>query len=127
MSAGGSGAASTSSHLPNVVSVSAWYGSISCSIPTWRATSRFTLAVRGWDAAVACALRAPRLGGEGRGRRDPLCTAARHRGGEGEEVDVVRVVRERIDAHRVLPLDEHLVGVDGVVVGLGGVVPPGRP
>ena len=36
----------------------------------------------------------------------------------------MRVVRERIDAHRVLPFDEHLVGVDGVLVGLHGVVPP---
>ena len=64
------------------------------------------------------------LGGECIGRLDRLRTAARHRGGEGEEVDVVRVVRERIDAHRVLPFDEHLVGVDGVLVGLHGVVPP---
>ena len=64
------------------------------------------------------------LGGEGIGRLDRLRTAARHRGGEGEEVDVVRVIRERIDAHRVLPFDEHLVGVDGVLVGLHGVVPP---
>ena len=64
------------------------------------------------------------LGGECIGRLDRLRTAARHRGGESEEVDVVRVVRQRIDAHRVLPFDEHLVGMDGVLVGLHGVVPP---
>ena len=64
------------------------------------------------------------LRGECIGRLDRLLTAARHRGGEGEEVDVMRVVRERIDAHRVLPFDEHFVGVDGVLVGLDSVVPP---
>ena len=35
----------------------------------------------------------------------------------------MRVVRERIDALRLLTFDEHLVGVDGVLVGLHGVVP----
>ena len=105
MSDGGSGSASTSSHRPNVVSVSAWYGSISWSMPTWRAASRFTLDVSVRDASIAMALR-PAIGG-----------------GEGEEVNVVRVVRERIDALRLLPFDEHLVGVDGVLVGLHGVVP----
>ena len=63
------------------------------------------------------------LGGERLRRLDGLRAPAGHGGGEGEEVDVVRVVRERIDALRVLPLDEHLVGVDGVLVGLHGVVP----
>jgi len=43
---------------------------------------------------------------------------------EGEEVDVVRVVREGIDAHRALSFDELLVGMDSMVVGLHGVVPP---
>src|SRR5688572_19753246 len=97
MSFGGSGWASTSSHFPNVVSVSAWYGSISCSSPTWRAASTVTLEVRVLEASIACALR-------------PAIVEAKAR-----KWTVVRVVCEGINTHRVLPFDEHLVAVDGVV------------
>ena len=71
MSSGGSDSASTSSHFPNVVSVSAWYGSISCSIPTWRAASRFTLEVSVLDASIACALRPAIV--EAKARKWMLC------------------------------------------------------
>ena len=71
MSSGGSGSASTSSHFPNVVSVSAWYGSISCSSPTWRAASRFTLEVSVLDASIACALRPAIV--EAKARKWMLC------------------------------------------------------
>ena len=48
------------------------------------------------------------LGGERFRRLDGLRALAGHGGGEGEEVDVVRVVREGIDALRLLALDEDL-------------------
>src|SRR6185437_17176537 len=63
------------------------------------------------------------LGGECIGCFDRLRTTARHCGSEGEKVDVVRVVREWIDAHWALAFDELLVRMDGMVVGLHRVVP----
>ena len=56
-------------------------------------------------------------------RLDGLRALAGHGGGKGEEVDVVRVVREGIDALRLLTLDEDFVRVDGVLVRLHGVAP----